>query len=43
LALLLARYLDQLPGEGHLIVPKHWDEIISELLPIDPRQAPSTR
>jgi len=35
--------LTSYPGEGHLIVPKHWDEIISALLPIDPRQAPSTR
>lgn len=35
--------LTSYPGEGHLIVPKHWDEIISALLPIDPRQVPSTR
>ena len=25
------------PGEGHLIVPKHWDEIVSALLSADPR------
>ncbi len=24
------------PGEGHLIVPKHWDEIVNALLPADP-------
>jgi pimeloyl-ACP methyl ester carboxylesterase len=24
------------PGEGHLIVPKHWDEIVSALLPAGP-------
>jgi pimeloyl-ACP methyl ester carboxylesterase len=35
--------LTSYPGEGHLIVPKHWDEIISALLPADPGQAPSTR
>jgi pimeloyl-ACP methyl ester carboxylesterase len=26
-------------GEGHLIVPKHWDEILTGLLPVDPRPA----
>ena len=25
------------PGEGHLIVPKHWDEILATLLSADPR------
>jgi pimeloyl-ACP methyl ester carboxylesterase len=25
------------PSEGHLIVPKHWGEILAELLSIDPR------
>ena len=23
------------PGEGHLIVPKHWDEILAALLSLD--------
>lgn len=27
------------PGEGHLIVPKHWDEILAALLSADPRAA----
>jgi len=27
------------PGEGHLIVPKHWDEILGALLSADPRAA----
>jgi len=26
-------------GEGHLIVPMHWDEILAALLSIDPRPA----
>jgi pimeloyl-ACP methyl ester carboxylesterase len=25
------------PGEGHLIVPRHWDEILATLLSADPR------
>src|SRR5215469_8284812 len=25
------------PGEGHLIVPKHWDDILATLLSADPR------
>lgn len=25
------------PGEGHLIVPKHWGEILADLLSVDPR------
>ena len=27
------------PGEGHLIVPKHWDEILAELLSGYPQSA----
>jgi pimeloyl-ACP methyl ester carboxylesterase len=27
------------PGEGHFIVPKHWDEILATLLSADPRSA----
>ena len=44
----MARHLaDRIPcsdlrvykGEGHLIVPEHWDEILAALLSIDPRPA----
>lgn len=46
MALQLAERIDgstltRYPGEGHLIVPKHWDEIISALLSADPHQAPA--
>ena len=27
------------PGEGHLILPKHWDDILAALLSADPRAA----